>query len=374
MLADTDRIGLASITASMEAVMDGLFDETASAQSRGGSARAKALPPERRSEIAKRAAEARWNADADDDLPRVVCGSADQPMRIPSLGIEIPCYIIEGERRVLVQRGMVDALDMARGSSGTTGGDRLAKFVQGERIKPFIPNDLIPVIVNPTRFKAPNGSIAYGYDAEILHALCLAILAARREKKLQKQQEHIAKRCELLIAAWSLAGIISAVDEATGYQYLRARNAIESLIDKWLVKELHPWKKYFPSDYYRRIFELNGWDFDPASTKRPGIVGHWTNDLVYDRLGPGLREQLHEYAGRDEKGRLKHHLTQFLTTKHGVPELKSHLDGIVALMKAATNWEQFKEMVQRVYPKPETTLGMAFDDLDQIGKQRKQDA
>jgi len=286
-------------------------------------------------------------------------------MRVPSLGIEIPCYVIEGERRVLVQRGMVDALGMSRGSAGG-GGDRLANFVSGERIKPFISSNLSAVIVDPIRFRAPNGSIANGYDAEVLHAVCLAILAARREGKLQKQQEHIAERCELLISAWSLAGIISAVDEATGYQYVRAKDAIEKIIDKWLVKELQPWKKYFPVDYYKRIFELNGWEFDPNSTKRPGIVGHWTNDIVYDRLGPGLRDQLHEYAGRDEKGRLKHHLTRFLTTFHGIPELKSHLDGVVALMRAAANWPQFKEMVQRAYPKPDTTLSMALDDLEQI--------
>jgi hypothetical protein len=349
---------------------DDLFGDKASAQSKGGKARAQSLDPERRVEIARKAASARWE-QPDENLPKVVCGSDAQPMRIEALGIEIPCYVIEGERRVLVQRAMVEALGMARGSAGG-GGDRLANFVQGERINPFIPNNLIPVIVDPIKFKAPNGAIAHGYDAEVLHSICLAILAARREGKLQKQQEHIAARCELLIAAWSLAGIIAAVDEATGYQYLRAKTAIEDVINKWLTKELQPWKRYFPVDYYRRIFELNEWDFDPSSNKRPGIVGHWTNDLVYDRLGPGLREQLHEYAGRDEKGRLKHHLAQFLTSGHGIPELKSHLDGLVALMKAATNWEQFKEMAQRVYPKPNTTLSMALNDLDQIGKKNKQ--
>jgi hypothetical protein len=125
-----------------------------------------------------------------------------------------------------------------------------------------------------------------------------------------------------------------------------------------------------PNDYYRRIFELNSWELKPDS-KRPGVLGHWTNDLVYDRLGPGLREQLHDFAGRNEKRRLRHHLTQFLTTNHGIPELRSHLDGLVALMKAATSWDQFKEMTQRVYPKPETTLSMALNDLDQIGRSTK---
>jgi hypothetical protein len=300
-------------------------DHEASPQSKGGKARKDALPPERRKQIAQTAAAARWGAQNEDDLiPKVICGSSDRPMRIKALGIEVPCYVIEGERRVFVQRGMVDALGMSRGSAGG-GGDRLANFITGERIKPFVPKELSEVITAPIKFRAPNGSIAYGYDAEALHQVCLSILAARREGKLQKQQDHIAVRCELLIAAWSLAGIVSAVDEATGYQYVRAKTAIEDIIDKWLVKELQPWKKQFPVDYYRRVHELNQWPFNPDSAKRPGVVGRWTNDIVYDRLGPGLREQLHDYAGRDEKGRLKHHLYKYLTGNHGIPELKRNV-------------------------------------------------
>ena len=241
------------------------------------------LPAERRKEIAKAAA-ARWGDD-NEELPQAICGSSDRPMRIAALGIEIPCFVIEGERRVLVQRGMVRALGMARGSSGGSGGDRLAKLVGGKIIKPFISNDIIEVTQNPVKFRTPNGSIAHAYDAEVLHKICLAVLAARRDKKLQSQQEHIAERCEILIAVWSLAGIISAVDEATGYQYLRAKNAIEQIIDKWLVKELQPWKRHFPVDYYRRIHELNNWPFDPASPRHPGVVGKWTNDIIYDQAG-----------------------------------------------------------------------------------------
>ena len=164
-------------------------------QSKGGKARAGALPPERRKEIAKAAATARWQSEQE-DLPKVLCGSQDRPMRIPSLGIEIPCYVLEGERRVLVQRGMVDALGMSRGSAGG-GGDRFANFVTGERIKPFVASDLSAVIVNPIKFRAPNGSIAYGYDAEVLHSVCLAILAARRGGKLagRRQADPARGRC-----------------------------------------------------------------------------------------------------------------------------------------------------------------------------------
>jgi len=147
----------------------------------------------------------------------------------------------------------------------------------------------------------------------------------------------------------------------------KRESALEGILNRWLTAELQPWRKQFPDDYYKRIFELNGWPYDPASVRRPGVIGAWTNDIVYGRQGPGLKEQLQDYAGRDQEGRLKHHLHRHLTTGHGIPELQSHLAGVIALMRAATNWRQFKEMLQRAYPKPKTTLRMAFDDLDRIG-------
>ena len=274
--------------------MSNLFgDDADTPQKKGGKARAEILPPARRSEIARGAAQARWQGN--NSLPQVLCGSTDRPMRIPALGLEIPCYVIEGERRVLVQTGMINALNLSRGGSAKSGGDRLAKFVGGARLGPFVSKDLINGTQAPLKFRTPNGQVAYGYDAEVLHQICLAVLEARRAGRLQYQQQHVAVRCEILIAAWSLAGIVSAVDEATGFQYIRAKTAIEDIIDKWLVKELQPWKKQFPVDYYKRIHELNSWPFNPQTVKRPGVIGHWTNDIVYDRLGtrpPGAASRL----------------------------------------------------------------------------------
>ena len=83
----------------------------------GGKARAESLSAEQRAEIAKKASAGRWG------LPRVICGAPDRPLRIGN--IEIPCYVIEGEKRVLVQRAIVSAMGMARGGSSKGGGDRL---------------------------------------------------------------------------------------------------------------------------------------------------------------------------------------------------------------------------------------------------------
>jgi len=338
---------------------------------KGGQQRAARLSPEERSRIASAGAQARW-AKADpsrESLPKAVCGSLDEPVKIGKT--RIPCYVLDDETRVLTVQGVSDGMGLARGGSMIAGMNRLELFVSRNRINPYVSKELAERIHSPIIFLTPTGTKAYGYDAEILVELCEIVLKARQDGVLQQQQLKIAQQCEALMRGLARLGIIGLVDEATGYQYVRARNALEKILDKWLTKELQPWRRQFPSDYYQRIFELNGWPYDPDSLAKPGVIGHWTNDIVYDRLGPGIREQLHEYAGRNEKGRLKHQLHRYLTAAHGVPELQSHLSAVVALMKAARNWEQFKELLQRVFPKPETTLSMAFDDLEQIRSKQK---
>lgn len=339
----------------------------ASSQSEAGKASARRLTPEERSARAAAGAQARW-AKADpsrEQLPKAICGSHDRPLTIGD--ISIPCYVLDDETRVLTVTGISEGLGLARGGSMIAGMNRLELFASRKLIKPFVSSDLSERIHAPLVFLTTSGGKAYGYAAEIIVELCEVVLAARQAGVLQKQQLRIAQQCEILTRGLARVGIVGLVDEVTGYQRIRARNALETILNQWLTKELQPWRKQFPDEYYRRIFELNGWPYDPGSVKRPGVIGAWTNDIIYGRLGPGLREQLHDYAGRDEEGRLKHHLHRFLTSSQGLPELHSHMAGVVALMKAATNWRQFKEMLQRVYPKPKTTLSMAFDDLDQIG-------
>jgi hypothetical protein len=53
---------------------------------------------------------------------------------------------------------------MARGSAGG-GGDRLANFVQGDRIKPYVSSDLEAVIVAPIKFRAPCRRLVRGFSA-----------------------------------------------------------------------------------------------------------------------------------------------------------------------------------------------------------------
>ena len=55
-------------------------------------------------------------------LPKATHGDASHPLTIGAW--EVPCYVLEDKRRVLVQRGVMEALDMSQGTAGRGGGDR----------------------------------------------------------------------------------------------------------------------------------------------------------------------------------------------------------------------------------------------------------
>lgn len=284
-------------------------------------------------------------------VPKAIYGSQDHPLKIGDL--EIPCYVLDDGRRVLVRIGMIKALGMSEGtgSRSLATGDRLVKFISGDRIKPYMSAELSGMITNPLQFKLPGGGVAYGYEATILPEICDSVLTAREKGVLQKQQSHIAKQCEILVRGFARIGIIALVDEVTGYQTVRSRKALEEILEKFISKELRKWAKTFPDEFYEQMFRLRDWQYQPFTVKRPQYVGTLTNDIVYERLAPGVLEELKRLTPRDEKGRTKQRFFQRLTEDVGHPRLREHLTAVIALMRASTKWEQFYRMLQRALPK-----------------------
>lgn len=324
----------------------------------GGIRRSESLTPEKRKEIASKAAMARW----DSDLPKAEFGAADRPLRIGEW--EVPCYVLSDKRRVLVQRGVMTALDMSQGTAGRGGGDRLAKFVSTKALTPFISKELADVIKNPIIFQAPNGSRAYGYEAVVLADICDAVLEARKIGTLHYQQEHIAERCESLVRAFAKVGIIALVDEATGFQEVRDKLALQKILDKYLTAEKAKWAKTFPDEFYRKLFRVRGMSYDPTSVKRPGFIGNDTNNIVYDRIMPGILKKLREFNPKNEKGHRKDKHHQFFTADYGIPELKQHILNVMFLMDAAgeRNYKGFIALLNKAAPKQGHTLELDLND------------
>jgi hypothetical protein len=330
--------------------------EKSAGKAKGGLARAESLSPDERKAIAKKAAAARWA----DGVVAATHGSEDHPLKIG--GMEIPCYVLEDGRRVLQQTGLIKSLNMSHGGSYSVGGDRLAKFAAQGRLKPYVSNELIERTANPIRFRTPRGSMAYGYEATVLADLCDAVLEARAAGVLQKQQAHIAEQAEILVRGFARVGIIALVDEATGYQRDRASDALAKILEAFIAKELQPWVKTFPADYYQEMFRLRGLDFPGDTVHRPQYFGKLTNDIVYDRLAPGVREELKRAADRNEAGRPKHKLFQKLTQNVGYPKLREHLGSVVTIMKLSNDWPDFMKKINRLHPRYGETIEMPFDD------------
>lgn len=264
--------------------------------------------------------------------------------------LEMPCFVLEDGRRVISGRGMTKAIGMKGRGQGVT------RIPTHGTLKPFINSDLDLAIRNPIKILGGPGSRkknpTAGYEATILHDLCQVVLQARDAGALKTEQEiRYAKSCDILIRSFAKIGIIALVDEATGFQEDRARKNLEEILDKFISEELRKWAKTFPDDFYKEMFRLRGWQYIPFTVKRPSVVGHYTNDLVYDRLAPAVLEELKKRNPKDSKGKRKHKHFQWLTENIGHPKLKEHLAGVIALMKAATKWDQFYRSMQRVFPK-----------------------
>lgn len=310
----------------------------------GGNARAKALSPARRSDIARKGAEAKAEAAK---LPKATHGSADHPLRIGD--IEIPCYVLEDGTRVLSQRGFMSGVGISHGSS-RSGDARHIAFLESEAIRPFVNNDLLAVLKEPIKFRHPHGGgVAFGYPATILADFCEVVLEARRAGELPLRQAQIGDQCEVLVRGFARVGIIALVDEATGYQKERARDALAQILEAFVAKELQPWVKTFPSDYYEQMFRLRGLPYPPEKAHyRPQYFGLLTNDIVYKRLAPGLLTELNTQAAKDEK---KGKLHQRLTSNVGHPKLREHLASVVTVMKLSKDYDDFTGKLDLVHPK-----------------------
>ncbi len=290
---------------------------------------------------------------------KVIAGEADRPLVIGD--IEIPCYVLEDETRVLSQGGFIQAIGRTGGPK--TGHDdlfNLPVFLRPKNLSRFISEDLA-TSSTPIRFQAPTGgTIATGYRATLLPDVCSVYLEARAAGALLPSQEHIAQRAEILIRGLATVGVIALVDEATGYERIREERALAKILERFLDNELQPWTRTFEFSFYEQIFRLRGWG-RADTVKRPQVIGHYTNDLVYERIAPGVLAELKERNPVLPQGWRKNRHHQWFTPEFGHPKLRMHIEGVTALMRAAPNWESFKRSLDLAYPKKNSQLPMAVE-------------
>lgn len=281
----------------------------------------------------------------------------------------IPVAVLEDGTRVITQRGMFVALGMHKNPSKGQSIANRPGFLSADNLTPFISEDLerswMPIKIRlPKGPGGYKGNIAFGYKADLLPLVCNVYTDAKEAGVLRRNQLHIAEAAKILYRGFAILGITALIDEATGYQELRDKQALQAILDAFLRKELAAWAKRFPDEFYQEMFRLRGWQWRGMKINRPSVVGKYTNDLVYDRLAPELLTELQKLNPRDDKGnrKAKHH--QWLTEDVGHPALAQHLYATIGFMRASTNWAQFYRMMQRAFPRKNTTMLLPLGDAD----------
>jgi P63C domain len=342
---------------------DASMNDGISGRSRGGIARRDALTPEQRKNIALKAATARW----ENEMPQA---THEGEFQIGESSIS--AAVLPDGKRVLTQATFLRALGRSRSPKAGTGVlstvDGLPFFLQAEVLKPFITSELSES-TKPIFFRTKSGKKSAGYDATLLPMVAEVYLQMRdslfaEKKGVPKQYQHIVWACDTVMRGLARVGIVALVDEATGYQEIRDKKALEQILDKYLTAEKAKWAKTFPDEFYKKLFNVRGIPYDPTTTKRPGFIGKDTNFIIYDRLAPGVLTKLHELNPRTEKGYRKDKHHQFFTQDYGLPELKGLVEKVMFLMDAAgaNNFKMFKLMLQKAAPIQGSTIPLDLND------------
>jgi len=351
--------------------------ETTNGKAKGGLERAKSLSASKRTEIAKKAANARWDAKQGDGTTRVL-ESFKSVLTIADM--KIPCAVVmgpEGVKRVLSESGLTEAILGNRSGASkrlkknaSAAGTLLPIFVAPSQLKPFITADLVDGPLKPIDY-LDGGRMVRSYDASILAAVCNIWLKAREAGALQDQQLPKAQKAESLARALAETGIIALVDEATGYQNVRPQNSLQTYFELVLRKELAAWAKKFPDEFYENIYKLNGWIWPGMSKNRYSVVARYTTDLIYERLGSGLLEELVRKTPKNEKGHRPNKLHQWLSDDIGDPMLSQHMHSIIMFQRLAIangyGWKRFMHMVNQVLPKKGSNFELPLEFTEDRG-------
>lgn len=299
-----------------------------------------------------------------DNILKAKYGSDKTPLHLGNL--EIPCYVLEDGTRVFSGRGIQKVL-----GSTATSGKWLEKFVNSDNILPYISCQetgdfsVLEKLSNPIKFYRPTAggsqSTTYGYEVTLLIDLCDAIIRSYETGSLN--DESIIKNANIIIRAVAKVGIIALVDEVTGYdkEKNRAKDELQKFLNQFISQEASKWVKTFNDSFFEMIYKMRDWDWSKTN-KRPGVVGQWINNIVYERLGPNVKTYLEEVNPKNDNGNRKDRHHQYLTKDIGYPLLRERLAAIEALGKASGyNWIKFMIMLDNVFPRQNQQLMIDFN-------------
>jgi hypothetical protein len=289
---------------------------------------------------------------------------------IPQLGPDVDGYVLDeldGHQDnhpacVLSQRGCASALGYKNGSALA-----MIRTITGSRTGSRMDSKLRKKIDNPIVFNyigpgSKSGLIIHGFETGTFIEILKFLMDMRREKVLLDNQLFLAERAEQMLLSLANTTLDSIVYQESGFWKVVEGQRVAEILDKFLQANARTWAKTFPDEFWVKLIRVKGIPGYYA-LKRPAFVGHWVNDIVYDRIAPGFRKKLNELNPRLPAGYRKNKNHQHTTADYGLPELKAHLIKVMAYMDAAANDTQFMRMLNRGTPRFGDTYELPLDDV-----------
>lgn len=257
-----------------------------------------------------------------------------------SNNIGIECYVMDNGERVLSLRGTAKSMGLAGGGSGA-----LVRNLNSKWISSYLSDDLRDWLEKANRnelmqYQTKRNGDFTPFSASLFVDLCKAYVDAKHDGALKlESQITVADNLYTIMTAFAKVGLVSIIDEVTGYQYDREQDELQKLLAAYISEELMPWTKRFPDEFYKQMFRLKRWTY--KGKNRPQYVGKLTNQYIYEQLPDGVLEELKKKTPKNKR------LHQSLTDNLGVPHLDKQLQKTIALMQASDSWEEFENLFDK---------------------------
>lgn len=260
--------------------------------------------------------------------------------------VPLECHVLSDGRRVFTQREVTKAI-----SGGRTSGDLKVYLSRN----PLVDHALVAAAA--FQFAIPaNPTPANGYEATLLIEICDKYMEADDKKLLKPRQRHLAKQAAAIVRACAKVGIIALIDEATGYERVKAKNALQLKLHAFIAEELQEWAKMFPEEFWLELARLENVRY--SRQLRPIRWGKYVMMFVYDAIDPAVGKALRE-KNPNPRFLSNHHqwLKQF-----GRDKVHDQIQRVVTIMKLCTDMDDFRAKFAKVFSK--SPVQMRFDDLN----------
>ncbi|QFY73642.1 hypothetical protein CEQ83_14295 [Priestia megaterium] len=261
--------------------------------------------------------------------------------------INIECYVLENGERVFSLRGTARTM-------GLKGGGALAlpRMLSANYIQDYLSKDLKRWMQETSEGKVQKirppegGNPFHAFKATLLVDLADAFYKAKNDSIFDKPnmsyQKDLAERLYNITLAFSKVGINAFIDEITGYQEFREKDALQKLLNLYVEGLFQPWERRFPEEFYIEIFRLKSWKYT-GSSQRPHTVAKITNEFIYNFLPDDVMKEVRERKTGNEK------LHQWLTSEVGLSHLEKQITSTTTLMRASDTWEEFEKLFNRSF-------------------------